>query len=205
MKNNEEDNACHVQRQAVEFLAANHCSLCRVDCAGREPGSCNLMLSPNRPVTVGNVIVARPKMDVGELEEGPLQFFISSVHTVLSSRRLHPFPPSSLVPNVSKVSLRCTPLFSPLPSFSLSLPPSPGLTSMSLLSSSLRSAILTRILLFQSQIAHFVSSGPQCQPANLTWAKTDGPYNLIIVASDKPCGDALYVTPVLLASDSLPT
>jgi len=31
----------------------------------------------------------------------------------------------------------------------------------------------------------------QCKPATLSWANTDGPYNVIIVPSDKPCGDAL--------------
>jgi len=31
----------------------------------------------------------------------------------------------------------------------------------------------------------------QCQPATLSWAQTDGPYNVIIVPSDKPCGDPL--------------
>jgi len=31
----------------------------------------------------------------------------------------------------------------------------------------------------------------QCKPANLTWAQTDGPYNVIIVPSSNPCGDPL--------------
>jgi len=31
----------------------------------------------------------------------------------------------------------------------------------------------------------------QCQPATLSWANTTGPYNVIIVSSDKPCDDAL--------------
>lgn len=31
----------------------------------------------------------------------------------------------------------------------------------------------------------------QCQPATLSWANTSGPYNVIIVASDKPCDDPI--------------
>jgi len=31
----------------------------------------------------------------------------------------------------------------------------------------------------------------QCKPVTLNWAKTDGPYNVIIVPSSEPCGDFL--------------
>jgi hypothetical protein len=31
----------------------------------------------------------------------------------------------------------------------------------------------------------------QCKPATLKWANTDGPYNVIIVPHDNPCGPAL--------------
>jgi len=58
---------------------------------------------------------------------------------------------------------------------------------------------------FPLSVAHFVSPGLQCKPANLTWANTQGPYDIIMVRSDNPCGDALYVTPMLLALECLPT
>jgi hypothetical protein len=31
----------------------------------------------------------------------------------------------------------------------------------------------------------------QCKPATLTWDKTNGPYNVIIVLASNPCGDAI--------------
>jgi len=31
----------------------------------------------------------------------------------------------------------------------------------------------------------------QCQPATLTWDPTSGPYNVVIVPADDPCGDEL--------------
>ncbi|KAF8825200.1 hypothetical protein HHX47_DHR7000304 [Lentinula edodes] len=32
----------------------------------------------------------------------------------------------------------------------------------------------------------------QCEPVDITWSSTTGPYNLIMVSPDDPCGDALY-------------
>ncbi|KAH9940956.1 hypothetical protein B0H21DRAFT_780267 [Amylocystis lapponica] len=31
----------------------------------------------------------------------------------------------------------------------------------------------------------------QCQPVNITWDQTQGPYNLIVVPADDPCGDII--------------
>ena len=58
---------------------------------------------------------------------------------------------------------------------------------------------------FPFSVTHFVSSELQCKPATLSWANTTGPYNVIIVSSDKPCDDALYVVPILLVRERLPT
>lgn len=33
----------------------------------------------------------------------------------------------------------------------------------------------------------------QCSPVQITWAKTTGPYNLIVVPAADPCGDVLSV------------
>jgi hypothetical protein len=46
----------------------------------------------------------------------------------------------------------------------------------------------------QGALAEFAISSPaltQCQDAKISWEKTKGPYNLIIVKPDDPCGDAI--------------
>jgi hypothetical protein len=46
----------------------------------------------------------------------------------------------------------------------------------------------------QGVVADFTMDTPeltQCQEAHITWDKTTGPYNLIVVHSDDPCGDPI--------------
>ncbi|EDR08638.1 uncharacterized protein LACBIDRAFT_294150 [Laccaria bicolor S238N-H82] len=48
--------------------------------------------------------------------------------------------------------------------------------------------------LIQGALADFAISSPalvQCQSSKISWSATTGPYNLIVVAADQPCGDAL--------------
>jgi hypothetical protein len=143
-------------------------------------------------------------MDGVSSGEAPPSVFHLPLHTVLP-RRIPPFYPPFLVLDATKVSLRCTPLFSPLPSFSHSLLSASRLTSTSIPSASPRQAIFPKNLRFPSSAAYFVSSGSQCQPATLTWDQTTGPYDVVVVASAQPCGDPLCVTPVLLSLECLPT
>jgi len=47
-------------------------------------------------------------------------------------------------------------------------------------------------LAIQGAIAEFTISTPtltQCQDSKISWQSTKGPYNLIVVKSDDPCGD----------------
>jgi len=47
---------------------------------------------------------------------------------------------------------------------------------------------------FQTVLADFAINTPaliQCQDAKISWEATKGPYNLIVVPAENPCGDAL--------------
>jgi hypothetical protein len=48
--------------------------------------------------------------------------------------------------------------------------------------------------LIQGALADFAINSPnlvQCKSSKISWAPTTGPYNLIVVPADQPCGDAL--------------
>ncbi|KAG6856884.1 hypothetical protein H0H87_012464 [Tephrocybe sp. NHM501043] len=57
------------------------------------------------------------------------------------------------------------------------------------------STLLSLALLAAPALADFAISTPsfvQCQKAAISWDPTNGPYNLIVVAAEDPCGDALF-------------
>ncbi|KAG5730959.1 hypothetical protein E4T56_gene7146 [Termitomyces sp. T112] len=57
------------------------------------------------------------------------------------------------------------------------------------------STLLTVALFAAPALADFAVNTPnlvQCQSAEISWAPTTGPYNLIVVSAEDPCGDALF-------------
>jgi len=56
------------------------------------------------------------------------------------------------------------------------------------------STLFTIALLAAPALADFVVNTPtltQCKDANISWQSTNGPYNIIAVLAENPCGDAL--------------